>query len=272
METHLAESDWAVMPERHNAFLRSALALLREDQRMIGLLAGGSFVRGVLDEQSDLDLILPCAPEACEEVMASRIRIAESLGDLLSAFTGEHVGEPRLIICLYGPQPLLHVDLKFIGVNDLADRVEDPVILWSRDDRIKDALARGEAHYPQPDLQWIEDRIWVWTHYIAAKIDRGELFEVIDGLSYIRSRVLGPLILMEGGEQPSGVRRIEAVAAPYVEPMCRTLADHDAASCREALRATVELYCALRDRVAGGNLTRHKRAEREARRFAGVSP
>jgi hypothetical protein len=31
---------------------------------------------------------------------------------LLVGFTGEHVGEPRVLICLYGP-PVLHVDLKF---------------------------------------------------------------------------------------------------------------------------------------------------------------
>ncbi|MBI2206762.1 MAG: hypothetical protein HYU41_23240 [Candidatus Rokubacteria bacterium] len=48
-------------------------------------------------------------------------------------------------------------------------------------------------------LQWIEDRFWVRMHYIAAKIARGELFEAIDGLVFVRSRVLGPLILSEAG-------------------------------------------------------------------------
>ncbi|NRS94850.1 hypothetical protein DFH40_002566 [Clostridium beijerinckii] len=47
--------------------------------------------------------------------MNERIKIAESLGTLLSAFTGEHVGEPRLLICLCEPE-LLHVDLKFVSI------------------------------------------------------------------------------------------------------------------------------------------------------------
>ncbi|MER7057532.1 MULTISPECIES: hypothetical protein [unclassified Streptomyces] len=29
-----------------------------------------------------------------------------------------------------------------------------------------------------PDLQWIEDRFWIWVHYGATKLGRGELFEV----------------------------------------------------------------------------------------------
>jgi hypothetical protein len=36
-----------------------------------------------------------------------------------SAFSGEHVGEPRALICLYGP-PLLPVDLKFVSLSDAA--------------------------------------------------------------------------------------------------------------------------------------------------------
>jgi hypothetical protein len=53
------------------------------------------------------------------------------MGNLLAAFTGEHVGEPRLLICLFA-DPLMHVDLKFISLGQLSSRVEDPVILWER--------------------------------------------------------------------------------------------------------------------------------------------
>lgn len=49
--------------------------------------------------------------------------LAGTLGHLLHAFTGEHVGEPRLLICLYGPE-LLHVDLKFVTLEMLTQRVE----------------------------------------------------------------------------------------------------------------------------------------------------
>ena len=62
------------------------------------------------------------------------------LGPLLACFTGEHVGEPRLLIALYGP-PLLHVDLKFVAERDLDVRVEDGRVLWQRDGALDRALA-----------------------------------------------------------------------------------------------------------------------------------
>ena len=126
-------------------------------------------------------------------------------------FIGEHVGEARLLIALYGP-PLLHVDLKVIEVADLAARVEDGVVLWERDGAVSTALAESRARWPMPDPQWIEDRFWVWIHYAAAKLARGEYFECLDVLAYLRGVVLGPLIAVEHGQRPQGVRRIERYA------------------------------------------------------------
>jgi len=58
---------------------------------------------------------------------------------LLAAFPGDHVGEPRLLICLYGP-PLLHVDLKFMSTDEFLHRVEDPMVLWDRAGALRAAL------------------------------------------------------------------------------------------------------------------------------------
>src|SRR5262245_55590435 len=177
------------LPEPHAGFLRGALTRLSEDPRLVGVAAGGSYVTRTMDEFSDLDLVVAVEPAAYAAVLEDRQRIAGRLGTLLAAFTGEHVGEPRVLICLYGP-PLLHVDLKFVALPDAAQRVEDPVVLWERDGRLSAALLAGRAHFPEPDLQWIEDRFWVWVHYVAAKIGRGELFEAHASLALIRNLVL----------------------------------------------------------------------------------
>ena len=63
--------------------------------------------------------------------------------------------------------------------------------------------------YPPPDARWIEDRFWVWVHYAALKIARGELQESFDFLSYLRVFVLGPLGSVRAGRKPIGVRRVE---------------------------------------------------------------
>jgi hypothetical protein len=103
-----------------------------------------------MDEFSDLDLVVLTDPSLFGEAPDRRRALAASLGTLLAAFSGEHVFESRLLICLYGP-PLVHVDLKFVTPDGLASRVEDPIVLWDRDGRFRDALRSGSARYPAPD-------------------------------------------------------------------------------------------------------------------------
>jgi predicted nucleotidyltransferase len=250
-------------PELHARFLQAALDRLRQDRRLIGVAAGGSYLTGAMDEFSDLDLVIAVEPEAYEAVSAERHAIARSLGPLLAAFSGEHVGEPRVLICLYGP-PLLHVDLKFVSLPDVATRVEDPRVLWEREGRLSAALDSSAARFPEPDRQWIEDRFWTWVHYGAAKIGRGEIFEALDFLSFLRATVLGPLALQSRGARPSGVRKVEATAPDLAKEMEQTVAHHDARSCLAALRATIMLYRKLRSAPGGAPLRRDEGAERAA--------
>jgi len=240
----------AGLPEPHASFLRQALERLREDPRLVGVAAGGSYLTGAMDQWSDLDLIVAAEPAAYAAVIADRPRIAASLGDLLAAFTGEHVGEPRVLICLYR-SPLLHVDLKFVTVAAIAERVEDPAVLWERDGRLTAALRAGHPRFPEPDRQWIEDRFWVWVHYTATKIGRGELFEVQDALALLRGRVLGPLALKSRGARPAGVRRLETAAPDLAREMADTVASHDARDCARALAASAALYRKMRDAQPG---------------------
>ncbi len=233
------------VPEPHLAFVRNALPHLVADGRVVGVAASGSWADGSMDEFSDLDLLVAIEPAEFDAVMAERQALAASLGTLLGAFTGEHVGEPRLLVCLYGA-PLLHVDLKFVAVDAIGPRVDDPVVLWEREGRLTQALASGSARYPEPDAQWLEDRFWIWIHYGAGKVARGELFEALDCLAFLRGRVLGPLGLARAGHKPAGVRRVEQRAPELVPALAATAAVHDERSCLAALAASVALYQQLR--------------------------
>ena len=250
------------LPEPHREFLQRALAQLKADLRIVGVAAGGSFVTNSMDEYSDLDLIIAVEPTHQVDVMAERMEIAASLGVLLAAFTGEHVGEPRVLICLY-EAPLLHVDLKFVSLDDVATRVEDPVILWERNGRVTNALAQGIAAYPSRSAEWIEDRFWIWVHYAATKIARGELFEAIDFLSFLRSTVLGPMVLARAGARPTGVRKIETTAPAFALELQSTIACHNAADSLRALRASIDLYRSL----APANTNERKRVEDAAMEY-----
>ncbi len=233
------------LPEGHARFLADAVSRLAADPRVVGVAGGGSLVSGSFDEFSDLDLVIVVDNESYEAVLAERGTLAAALGPLLQCFTGEHVGEPRLLICLYGP-PLLHVDLKFVAVKDAHVRVEDPVMLWERKGRLTAALSRDVARFPEPNQEWLGERFWIWVHYGATKIGRGELFEVLDFLSFLRGSVLGPLILQKVGARPSGVRRLESAAPEWAKELEGTVATHDARQCLAALEASVALYRRLR--------------------------
>jgi predicted nucleotidyltransferase len=257
---------WPPLPEPHAGFLAAALAKLRADERIAGVAAAGSFARGEVDEHSDLDLVVAVEPGALEDVMRQRQAIARSLGPLLASFVGEHVGEPRLLVCLYGP-PLLHVDLKFVALPDAAHRVDENVVLFDRAGRLASALRERQALYPAPRPQWIEDRFWTWVHYLAGKLARGELFEVLNGLGLMRVLVFGPLLLAERGAQPNGVRRLEASAPGCVDRLRATVALHDASDCARALGASIAFYRELRASAEAAGLVPQADAEAAAVAF-----
>ena len=260
----LPEERWpTTLPAVHRETLRSILRGLARRREIVGVAAGGSFATGAMDDFSDLDLVVVVDPAARDRISAERVALAAELGPLLAAFTGEHVGEPRLLICLYGPPPI-HVDLKFVTPDDLERRIEDPVVLWERDGAVTAALARGTPSYPPPDRQWIEDRFWVWIHYASGKIGRGELFEALDLLGFLRSRVLGPLALEEADTRPNGVRRVETDAPRRAASLREAVAAHDGPDIVRALRAAAALYRDLRGARGSARLVHRTDAERAA--------
>lgn len=260
----LDEERWpATLADAQRDLLRRIIEGVRRNPALLGLAAAGSFRSDAMDEFSDLDLIVVVDPSRAAAVRERRAGLAAELGPILSAFTGEHVGEPRLVICLYGP-PVVHVDLKFVTPEELAERVEDPVLLWDRDGSVRVALDAGTAAWPDPDPQWIEDRFWTWVHYAAAKIGRGELFEALDFTAFLRGKVLGPLALREAGTPANGVRRVEKDAPGRARQMRETVARYDARDLVSAVRATVALYRELRDREGSPKLLRSRAAEAAA--------
>lgn len=253
------------VPLPHQTTLDRILSILKQDERLLGVAIAGSYVDGSMDEYSDLDLMIVVEEDHYERVMAARLEIASSLGTLLAAFTGEHVGEPRLLVCLYD-QPLIHVDLKFVRLQDFqADRVEDPIVLWERGTLLTDAVRSNPQSYPPIDPQWMEDRFWVWVHYCAAKIGRGELFEAIACLSFLREQVLAPCAKAEARLRPRGVRALEQELPHYLIDFCQTLpTEYEPREISRALQHTIDFYRQLRDRASVAALIRRTDAENAA--------
>ena len=231
------------LPARHQAFIDLIIAAVQADPKYLAVLGAGSLVHGGFDIWSDLDFVVVVEDIHYDPALADRRRLAESLGELVSAFTGEHVGEPRLLICLYGPE-LLHVDIKIVSAHDFGPGVERPVVLWARDvSAVETKLDASPIAWPNRPAQWFEDRVWVWLHYGATKLQRGELFEALGILAFLREQILGPLLHRRAGSPQRGVRRVDAMATSLLP----TLASTDRHSLRAAYRATTLLYLKLRN-------------------------
>lgn len=229
-------------------FRSRLVTTLSADGRVEAVLEAGSNAAGTGDRYSDLDILIVGTAGAYEQLLADRLSVANSLGRLLASFSGEHVGEPRLLICLFGIESgdkLLHVDLKVVKRRDLLHRVDDPRVLFDQAEACRPLMMESTAIWPERDPQWFEDRIWIWLHYAAGRAARGEVFEAIEALTYIRGQVLGPMLARTAGQPQRGVRRIERIPGA-VDALSLTHAEPHRAHLRRALLATSELYVSLR--------------------------
>ena len=226
-------------------FAEQITHILKNDKGVIGLAAAGSWLTKELDEYSDLDLML-VTKEIIGGDREKMLYYANQFGNLLSAFTGEHVGESRLLICLY-KNPLLHVDIKFLTLQEFEIRVENPFIILDTDNQLQNVIDKTQANFPMPDFQWIEDRFWTWVHYALLKIGRGEYFEALDFFGFIRMVVIGPLLHLRNNNLPRGVRKVETqLSQNDFDLLKSTLSTNEKTSLLKALENIIKLYQSLR--------------------------
>ncbi|KXF82055.1 aminoglycoside 6-adenylyltransferase [Enterovibrio coralii] len=235
------------LPQAHKQLLDDIIRVFSADPRVVGIGASGSFASDSMDDYSDLDIVIAVEPTHFDGVMKERFQLIDKVNGRVSGFTGEHVGEPRLIITMFEPNTL-HVDFKFVSLPDAAVRVDDTQVLWEKDSCLTDTFATREPHYPQPNAQWIEDRFWTWIHYAGTKIARGEYFETLEFISFLRHVALSPLALQQAGLTPSGVRKIETRLPDFAEKLRKTVALPEKASLISAMTQCIEIYRELRSK------------------------
>ncbi|PJZ26897.1 hypothetical protein CH352_03180 [Leptospira hartskeerlii] len=249
--------------EKIDRFINQVNEFASNTETIEGIAIAGSFISKQLDEYSDIDFVI-ILKDGIQYQKKEMIDFAKNFGTLLSAFTGEHVGERRLLICLY-EDPFLHVDFKFIQLSELKSRIENPVFTYHNNKEIQLILESSKAEWPNPDFQWIEDRFWVWVHYAGAKLGRGEYFETIDFLSFIRNTVLGPLLHLKNNSLPRGVRKLEFIIDPIdLEKLKSTIPSYDFLSIKSCILNSVKLYQELRSVLYNSEIKNLSEAENYA--------
>lgn len=244
----------------HKDFVARAFQIMKDEGKLIGLAVAGSWLTNEIDEYSDIDLIL-ITKEKIGGDKNKMLEYAQRLPHFISGFTGEHVGEPRVLICLYD-NPLLHVDIKFVTLDEFRQRIETPVVLLDKGGKIQKVLEQTEPKFPFPDYQWIEDRFWTWVHYALLKIGRGEYLEALDFFGFLRMMVFGPLLHIKNGNLPRAVRKVEMqLPKQDFEQLKATIPTYAKVSLMESLDNSVALYRQLRDELFSNDVTRQSSAE-----------
>jgi len=233
----------------HRAKAEAAARAASDNPDVVAMAVAGSFAAGIADELSDVDLRLYVPDHAVERTVDAISALASRCGRVVALFTGEHVGIPTLTIVLY--DDLVHVDFDVLSSTDVGEHNQGlpVVVLWERD-----GLSASLPGTYRPDigteLRWMEARMWTWSWYIQTKIIRGELYEALDGLQYVRNQVLFHLVAFERRVRPAGARRIESALGRLSAAFATTVpARLDAGALVDALRAEIAIYRELTDRL-----------------------
>ena len=246
---------------RHRAKAEAACRAALADPDVVAMVVTGSFATGGADELSDVDLRVYVRTDSVQSVVARIPDLAAAAGRVVALFVAEHLGIPTLTIVLY--DDLVHVDFDVVAADRAAEHNDGlpAVVLWEREP-ISDALPGTYAQEVAAGVRWLEARIWTWSWYIQSKVLRGELYEALDGLQYVRDQVLFRLLAYHGERRPAGGRRAEAVVGDLGDAFARTVATSlDPASVLAALREEIDLYRRLADPL----LERHGIEPAEAR-------
>lgn len=232
---------------RHRAKAEAACRTALADPDVAGMAVTGSFATGEADQLSDVDLRLYVRPDAVDAVVTRVPELAAACGRVVAVFAAEHLGIPALTIVLY--HDLVHVDFDVISVDRAGEHNDGlPVAMLWEHEAISASLPGTYKSDVAARLRWMEARIWTWSWYIQSKVLRGELYEALDGLQYVRDQVLFRLLAFGRGDRPAGGRRAEAFVGDRADAFARTIpVSLDAAAVMEALRAEIDLYRQLAD-------------------------
>ncbi|TGM74776.1 aminoglycoside 6-adenylyltransferase [Leptospira bouyouniensis] len=233
--------------------IERVIEVAKNHEDILGVCLAGSYINKETDIFSDLDFVI-ITKNNSQFSISEMTSFAKNSGDFLIGFTGEHVGENKLLICLFD-NPVTHIDFKFTQLKDFYSRIENPVIIYDKSDFLENIYKETVPLWPKPDLQWIENRFWVWIHYAATKLGRKEFFETIDFISFLRANVIGPLFHLKYNKDPRGVRKLEFfLDQNEISQLRKTIPNYSFESIKDSLMELIEIYRNLRSLVFTKNI------------------
>ena len=237
----------------HRALLEQAVNYFRGDDRVLGMILGGSLARGTADFYSDVDLYIVACDESFEAVFDERDVAARAIGSPLFRFAVDAIpgGSRDYIVTYQGP---IKLDLMYYRMSEIepGHRWEKQLVLKDDTGSLAALVSRSaSAHpeFPEPrKVLELDQKFWTWSWYVFGKIMRGELWEALDGLHTIRSEALLPMLDWTARRRDEGYRRLECkLDSETAARLAATVAPLEAEALYEALRAAMALFRDLRE-------------------------
>ena len=248
------------MPPPQTKFIDSIVDAARQDERVRAIGLFGSHVSGEADEWSDVDLVVVVEREDALSTHEEQQRFAAAIDGYLVGWSQDYL-PVEMWMLLYAPG--LHVELKFVHWEKIPTLPHGLEIVWSR--APVDPTLKPEApRWQQPDVQDLEDQVWIAMNYLRRKVGRGEYFEAASSLDFVRRKVLLPLLGARHQTHLAGYRRLEEQGWCEVDRLALTFAGPQPQDIERAMSVTVELYLELRESVAPPGLIRRVDAQRTA--------
>ena len=239
----------------HRALLERAVNYFRDDDRVAGMILGGSLAHGAADFYSDVDLYIVASDESFEAVFDERDAAARIIGSPLFRFAVDPIpGGSRDYIVVY-PGPV-KLDLMYYRESEI-----EPDPKWIDRLVLKDVSGSLEAVIslstttrpgrPEPgDVLELDQKFWTWCWYAFGKIMRGELWETLNAIHTMRSDALLPMLDWTAGRPHEGYRRLERkLDSETAARLAATVAPLEAEALHDALQAAIVLFCDLRKPV-----------------------
>ncbi len=238
----------------HRARLIEASTIFSSRDCVAGLLLGGSFAYGNPDFYSDIDLYIVVRDEHFDVLFAEHVEIANSLGKPISAFIADHnPGGLYDYIVLY--DDFVKVDFIYLRSSQLHVMPKwgrfrvlyDPEAVLST---LVSCSRNLQATFQLADPLVLNQKFRGWCWYVFGKLMRGELWEALEGVSFIRERALLPMINAKNGFVDEGYRRLEKkMDDELAHDLQLTVASYDKEAVFSALLNEITLFRDLRNEL-----------------------
>ena len=199
-----------------------------------------------------MDLYVIVRDRAFDTVFAERDVVAEAIGSPLFRFAVDPVpgGSRDYIVTYPGPVKL---DLMYHRRSELepGSKWENELVLKDDSGSLATLVSRSAGSGPgrgTPEvLAELDQKFWTWCWYVFGKIERGELWEALDGAHTIRSHALLPLLDLSAERHHEGYRRLERKLDPDTAgSLAATVASLQPEALYRALQAEIFLFRELR--------------------------